>query len=235
MVILGGYDVVPCEVVDVLNPELRRILGRHSRRDCDEFYVWCDEAYGSRDGGRVAKLPVSRIPDAKNPDLFSTALETNGVSASERFGIRNVKRPFADAIWPHLSGRRDLKISEEFLSTDITSEPEESASHYFMLHGQDDDGRIFTGEFLSASISEYPVAFYVDKVPNKFGGIVFTGCCWGALTVNGTALQAMEMWPETPTPRSPEDSIALAYLRAGANAFIGCTGSHYSGSSPDLT
>jgi len=29
-----------------------------------------------------------------------------------------------------------------------------------------------------------------------------------------------------------ERSIALSYLKAGANAFVGCTGAHYSG--PDL-
>ncbi|MGL4553274.1 MAG: MBL fold metallo-hydrolase, partial [Gemmataceae bacterium] len=35
--------------------------------------------------------------------------------------------------------------------------------------------------------------------------------------------------PETPLrPRGPEASVAIAYLRAGALAFVGCTGSHYS-------
>jgi hypothetical protein len=29
-------------------------------------------------------------------------------------------------------------------------------------------------------------------------------------------------------PRGPESSIAIAYLNAGALAFVGCTGSHYS-------
>jgi len=33
-------------------------------------------------------------------------------------------------------------------------------------------------------------------------------------------------------PRGPEESMALAYLRAGATAFVGCTGSHYSPLSP---
>ena len=29
-------------------------------------------------------------------------------------------------------------------------------------------------------------------------------------------------------PRTPDQSIALRFLRAGYNAFVGCTGSHYS-------
>src|SRR4051812_21143127 len=33
-------------------------------------------------------------------------------------------------------------------------------------------------------------------------------------------------------PRGPEASIAVAYLRAGALAFVGCTGSHYSPTVP---
>lgn len=29
-------------------------------------------------------------------------------------------------------------------------------------------------------------------------------------------------------PKTPEDSIAITYLLGGAQAFVGCTGSHYS-------
>jgi hypothetical protein len=45
--------------------------------------------------------------------------------------------------------------------------------------------------------------------------------------------QAVRFVPTTPIgSRGPGESIALAYLAAGANAFVGCTGSHYSPSTP---
>jgi len=56
--------------------------------------------------------------------------------------------------------------------------------------------------------------------------VVFTGCCWGALT---TTRRALHFEPgEAVTCRTARDSIAIRFLAAGAQAFIGCTGVHYS-------
>jgi hypothetical protein len=56
--------------------------------------------------------------------------------------------------------------------------------------------------------------------------VVFTGCCWGALTVDQPAVRALE--GVAPAPKVPTASIALTFLLNGATAFVGCTGAHYS-------
>lgn len=227
VVLLGGYDVVPSHRLDVLGDALRAKLGNQVSADTDEFWVWSDQAYGDSDGDSVAELPVSRIPDAREAATFLAALQSRGPSAADRFGVRNVARPFADAIWTNIAGSRALNVSEQFLSSQVVPNHLDAPCHYFMLHGSDSDGREFSGEYLAGG---YPVAFDVTRVPIHFTGVVFTGCCWGALIVDTKALDAGTTAPQ---PRTPGSSIALAYLKAGAVAFIGCTGSHYSGPSKD--
>ncbi|MEP7354505.1 MAG: hypothetical protein ABI824_14860, partial [Acidobacteriota bacterium] len=92
---------------------------------------------------------------------------------------------------------------------------------YFMLHGEDSDGSRFLGEE-----SLFPVAIEAGQVPVRGPGVVFAGCCWGSLTVNELASRTMS--GRAVTPRTPEESIALSFLQAGFQAFVGCTGSHYS-------
>jgi hypothetical protein len=95
---------------------------------------------------------------------------------------------------------------------------------YYMLHGADHDATRFWGETKGGNVYE---AFDIDNIPESTPGtIIFAGCCWGALTVQPAAYRY------TPSirlrPRTPEQSIALSYLKAGALAYIGCTGTHYS-------
>jgi len=67
----------------------------------------------------------------------------------------------------------------------------------------------------------------LSKIPdNASGSIIFSGCCWGALPVFQRASKYKKDIPIK--AKTPEQSIAIRYLRAGAQAFIGCTGSHYS-------
>lgn len=227
VVILGGYDVVPSVIVDVLPGKLRAQLGSQvTQNDGDDFVVWTDEPYGDIDGDRIAERPVSRIPDARDSVLFLTALQAGSGVPQERFGIRNIARPFATSIWPEIPGNRHLNISKAFLCTEVSPAETESGSQYFMLHGSEDDATLFTGE----DGDHYTRAFTVNEVPRRFQGVVFTGCCWGALTVSQ---KAIEIGRKAPAPRVAERSIALAYLKAGANAFVGCTGSHYSGPDTD--
>jgi hypothetical protein len=229
VVIAGGYDVVGAPVVDVLTPQLREALGVNAERDQDHFIVWSDEPFGDIDGDHIAERPVSRVPDARDAALFLTALEAKGVRPSRRFGIRNIVRPFAETVWKSVAGEEPLEVSETFLSSAVQPEHTASSCHYFMLHGTDTDSTLFTGEREDGSGST--LAFAIDRVPATFNGIVFSGCCWGALTVSNKAVDAAGT--RSPAPRVAERSIALAYLKAGANAFIGCTGAHYSGPDPD--
>lgn len=231
VVILGGYDVVPCQIVDVLEPAVRRSLGADiGDVDEDHFIVWSDEAYGDIDGDLIGELPVSRIPDARDARMFHRALSSRGVDPSklQRFGVRNFARPFAADIWPTLAGNKTLNVSESFLHTDANPQDLEAAQlHYLMLHGSWRDGWMFLGETKTRS---YTDAFFATAVPQQFDGLAFSGCCWGALTVSQRARDA---GATQIAPRVVERSIALSYLNAGGSAFVGCTGAHYSGPDTD--
>jgi hypothetical protein len=228
IVILGGYDVVECPVVDVLPADLRAVLGSEADRDSDRFKVWCDEPFGDLDGDHVSERPISRIPDARDSTLLLTALQAKAVVPDNRFGVSNIERPFAKDIWRSVPGAASIKVSEKFLSANVMPGDTAGSMQYFMLHGSESDATRFTGEFEGGGGSTR--AFDIDKVPPKFAGVVFTGCCFGALTVSQKAIVTRS---GKPVPRVPERSIALSYLSAGANAFIGCTGSHYSGKNAD--
>lgn len=227
VVLLGGYDVIPSARTDAIGAELRGLLGDRVNADGDHFWVWSDKLYGDKNGDAVAEFAVSRVPDAHDAQLFRAAITAQPLRLGERFGVRNVVRPFADSTWTPGVGRRALNVSQDFLSSHVVPTDLQSSCHYFMLHGAEKDGRAFSGEYLNGG---YPVAFTTENVPAAFNGIVFTGCCWGALIVDGKASLAGDA---TPPHRTPQTSIALSYLKAGAVAFIGCTGSHYSGADPD--
>ncbi len=228
VVILGGYDVVPPRRLDVLEPELKRRLGDDAIfADADRFVVYSDSVYGDRDGDGIAELPVSRIPDGRDAELVMTALSSKSAQPHQRFGIRNVARPFADSVWLGIPGTSALGISEPLQSRQIQPGDVGGEGHYLMLHGSYSNARQFTGEYANDRTRQ-PVAFEIGLVPKSFAGLTFVGCCWGALPVDRRTHD-----PGDPAPRLAEDSIAMAYLKAGANAFIGCTGSHYSGPSPE--
>jgi hypothetical protein len=91
-----------------------------------------------------------------------------------------------------------------------------------MLHGALMDATRFYGERRGRLLE----AVNLTSVPSPFPGVVFSGCCWGALTVNRSARYAGQ--GQLPAPRNARNSLALAFLAAGAQAFVGCTGVHYS-------
>lgn len=226
IVLLGGYDVVPAHRVDSLDPELRQKLRSEIPKDGDQFWVWSDASYADLDGDGIAELPVSRIPDARDARLIRAALRSDRPAAGGRFGVRNVARPFADEVWKEIPEQGEMRISEPYRSSQLVPQHLQADCHYIMLHGDHRNGRTFVGE----DGSSYPVAFEVGQVPSSFSGVVLAGCCWGALVVDGRAFEHVDAMPP---PRVTEASVALSYLRAGALAFVGCTGSHYSGPSLD--
>ena len=68
-------------------------------------------------------------------------------------------------------------------------------------------------------------AFTIENIPNVCGATVFAGCCYGAQLVRDNA----DGWDGGDFEEiAVSDSIALSFLRAGARAFIGSTGVHYS-------
>ena len=220
VVILGGYDVLPVMRFDVLPPSLRQQLGPNTS-DADNFIVWSDAAYGDVDGDLQADLPVSRLPDARSPRLVAAALASKKAPGpASRFGLRNARRPFAEGPNKEISGTAPMSVC-------IPCGPAQAglagaAMNYIMMHGSDFDATRYWGEDAGGTVE----GMNLSNIPETFAGVVFMGCCWGALTVTGIASQTPQ--GQTPAVRTPNASLALAWLHAGAQAYIGCTGSHYS-------
>jgi len=220
VVLLGGYDVVPSERVDVLDPALRTRIGVECRDDPDNFIVWSDDIYGDADGDQLPELPVSRIPDGASSRLLLACLTSPTTAQPGRFGIRNSERPFANTVWPLVHGQEALLVSGPCQPGQYTKPQVTRANLYFMLHGDSADGARFWGE--DGGIVE---AINVSCLPQDGIGTVMAGCCWGALTVTQTAAQAGN---GRVAIKTPAQSMALSMLMSGANAFVGCTGAHYS-------
>jgi len=232
VVVLGGYDVLPSARMDVLDPVLREQVGDQIGHDPDAFVVWTDLRYGDADGDLIPDLPVSRIPDGHSPDLLRAALTARDPSGGNAFGLRNVHREFADAVFGFVPGAAELHLSAPRLATELAQPIDDASAYYLMLHGTYADASRFYGETADRDPVEDIEAFNIDNVPDSTGGIVFSGCCWGALTV---ANQAVVFQPGQPIQAwTPDQSIALKFLKAGAKAFVGCTGSHWSPLNPPL-
>jgi beta-lactamase superfamily II metal-dependent hydrolase len=231
VVIIGGYDVVPSMQLDVLDAKLREILTQNDEvnDDRDNFIIWSDDVYGDLDGDSLPEIPVSRIPDGKSAQLIFNALNAAPFKLTSKAGIRNIERPFAIDIYKNIlsNNTTELEVSEK--CTPITVQKENlKGAVYYMLHGTDSDATRFWGERQKGGYCE---AMDISNIPlNASGSVVFSGCCWGALTVQPAAYKktaAISL-----RPRTVEQSIALTYLNSGALAFIGCTGTHYSPNTP---
>ena len=226
VVLLGGYSVVPAYILNTLPAELAGVRVR----DRDRLQVWSDDGYGDRDGDGVPELPVSRVPDGQDSEFFVRALRpARPVAVPRRSGIRNLRRPFADAVFGLLPAGPGLHTSAP---TPPDRPPYGLAGDvlYLMLHGMSSDTSCFTGE---DSDGGYPVALTVDDVPNPCPPVIFTGCCYGALICSTRARDAQpgDLVDDVPV----RDSIALTCLERGANAFLGCTAVHYSPTQGKLT
>lgn len=223
VVLVGGYDVVPSRILDALPPELRGM----ALRDSDHMQVWSDDEYGDRDGNGVPDVPVSRVPDGGSATLVMRALGAPAPARVQtRAGIRNIYREFADTVYQRLPGGDQISICEPALPpvnlrNDVL---------YFMLHGSWKDTSRFRGES-AEDVDPYPVAIETAHIPDPCPPVVFAGCCYGALTVTRRARETSPLDPVEPVP--VESSIALTCLFRGANAFVGCTGVHYSPVRPD--
>lgn len=229
VVLIGGYDVVPPERLDVLDGTLRAevervVLKSGGRGDSDNFIVWNDDCYGDRDGDRLPELPVSRIPDGRNADLLFAQLGCAAGSVRLTTGVRNVDRPFAEPVFTtHALGSGKLYVSEPVTPGDLDTKSL-IGSQYFMLHGRDTDTTRYWGE---DELGEVVEAVNLTNVTESLAGcVVLLGCCWGALTA---LPRASKYHPNDAfQPKTDQDSLALMFLRNGATAVVGCTGTHYS-------
>jgi beta-lactamase superfamily II metal-dependent hydrolase len=218
--ILGGFDVVPAAVVDTLPPELRAQLTAND--DPDDFRVFNDEAYGDLDGDGLAELPVSRLPDGRSAALLRRAVAAQPSKRQRSAAVRNLARPFAQGVYERLPGQRPMLISLPTRSRTGVY-PLDADIVYLMLHGDWEEADVFEGE---DEFREFIRAIEVDDLGPTSNSVVFAGCCWGALTVDAIGRDVAE--GKRFTPRPPERSMALSFLAQGAQAFVGCTGVHYS-------
>lgn len=220
VVILGGYDVLPAVRLTTLTRELEDDDDLEASDDADHFIIWSDELYGDVDADGLAERPVSRIPDGGDGEVLLAALRGAPIPEVQKYGIRNEQRPFADDIWSMIPGSQNLFLSGP---QDTTSLGQGVASQvtYLMLHGNAEDKSRFWGDTSNGPVE----AVRNDLIPASTGGVIFAGCCYGALI---TAASAADSLQDEPACISVDESIALSFLRAGARAFIGCTGVHYS-------
>lgn len=221
VVLLGGYDVVPSQRVDCLPAALRsRVAGNG---DADNFIVWSDDIFGDIDGDFLPELPVSRIPDGNRAQLVFAAVQADAAALGQpKIGVRNIARPFADRVYGNLPGAGSMLVSQP-VTYDVNPPYSLSGDRvYIMLHGDYVDSARFWGEDTEGDRE----AVNISNLPTRSGAVVFTGCCWGALTVNTPAGRVAT--GRVFGQKSPDDSLAMSFLARGAVGFIGCTGSHYS-------
>lgn len=221
VVLLGDYDVVAPARFDCLPPDIRAEISAEVD-DPDNFVVWSDGPYGDGNADGLVDLPVSRVPDAGSAEFFWRCLGRAYEPREIGYTLRNVNRPFADDVHALLPpGSRRLE-SKPTRSSSVHREQLADANLYLMLHGSDFDAARFWGEEEDGHIE----AINCGALPETLRGVVFAGCCWGALIGREPAYRVVTDDP--PLSRRIEDSMALSALARGATAFVGCTGAHYS-------
>lgn len=219
VVLVGGYDVVPSLAIDVLGPQAKKA---RRAKDADGFIVWSDWAYGDVDGDGLAEKPVSRVPDARSGEFLLRALSASAPTVTQRHGIRNAGRPFAEMVFAKMPGESDMLCSHPHHANAPYAPTGDAV--YFMLHGAFEDPSRYWGERHGG----YVEAVLVEQVQMPPGAVVLTGCCWGGLPVREPAAFILD----AVTPLRQDESIALRCLWEGASAYVGCTGTHYSPVTP---
>jgi beta-lactamase superfamily II metal-dependent hydrolase len=222
VVLIGGYDVVPPRRLDTIGDAIRARLNAipDMQGDPDDFIVWNDDGFVDTDEDGQPDLPVSRIPDGMIASLMRASLQATLANGASKFGIRNLKRPFAEMVWSGIGGKESLLTSSPTTFDSLQPAQLKTSKIYLMLHGESSTGKWFLGE---SNAGDFPKAIDASAVTDVAGAVVFAGCCWGALCGERLAID-----PGPPVARALGNSLAMQFLLAGANAFVGSTGVHYS-------
>jgi len=171
--------------------------------DADTLYT--DDVYADFTGDDVIDVPIARIPDGGSLDLLIKQLDGKCVPKAGAFGLGNAKREYAGPIMDIFDDAGDVYWSLPMTNDDFSVGDVDVNYVYFILHGLDTDTSIWWGEE-----PIYPEAFKANLANSQ--GVILSGSCYGAYVIGKT----------------PADSICLRFLRSGAKAFVGCTGTHYS-------
>jgi hypothetical protein len=223
VVLLGGYDVIAPQTVDCLPTDLRQRIS--TVLEPDNYVVWSDDAYSSRDDSYLPTLPVSRVPDGGSADFIKGCLfraPAVGINPL-RVGLRNVKRPLADAVYEKLPGTGRMYVSSPVVSGDMSGHVV-GQNVYIWLHGEWFDGKQFYGESSGADGSKQLIeALTVSSIIPGQTRNVLACACWGALLADTSAARMSGPFNSLMT----NNSIALTFLAQGGCTYIGCTGAHY--------
>ena len=179
VVIVGGYDVVPAQRRDCLPEAMRASLGVTD--DPDDFIVWTDDDYGD-DGDRETP-PVPGEPDSRRAlgaAAARRAVRRRG-AATDAAACATASGRSRRTSSPRCPGDDALMVSAPTTFDGIAALDADLV--YLMLHGDYVDGSRFWGEGPAGNIE----AVNVNNIPDDGPRVVFTGCCWGALTVDQPA------------------------------------------------
>ncbi len=223
VVLLGGYDVVMPQVVDCLPADLRQRIS--TVLEPDNYVVWCDDAYSSRDDTYLPTLPVSRVPDGGSSEFFSECLfrpPLAGIS-SQRVGLRNAARPLADTVFSKLPGESPMLVSQPIISANMSGRVL-GQNAYIWLHGEWFDGKQFYGEGTAPGGSMQLIeALNVSSLVPGQTLNVLACACWGGLLADTSVARLSGPFNSL----TSDNCIALRVLAQSGGAYIGCTGAHY--------
>jgi hypothetical protein len=126
VVLIGGYDSVPPQRLDCLDPELRKAAAEAAAGDgefidSDGYLVWNDDHYADFTSTRIPERPVSRIPCWPKhgrgfPDCGTVVrgqlhgLKTKPPSSPRALGMRSNEFPFAKHVFDKFFGGRDVQL-----------------------------------------------------------------------------------------------------------------------------
>lgn len=208
LLILGNAAIMPFAEIDDPVPDYDQV-------------VRTDWIYGQADNASwLARWPVGRLPDRPeaHPDTLCTLLATAAAAHQAGFSPPVRTLGFSAESWYHVTRRvldsgstvfDLLVVPPEVLPTEIRSYLANAGLIYCNVHGLEDApdwyGHAAGGELMALL---RPADLRSVSLP---ASVVFTQACYGAALQFG----------------SVADGLAVAFLRAGALAFIGSTALSY--------
>ena len=249
VVIIGSYDTVPAQLVDVAAKYRKNDAANEGAteaqiqesisRESDMFLVWNDDHFGSWTGDGLPALPVSRIPSwGAELEASRTAVEfvvdlleadDNAVSpARTALDVYASEFSFVPDVFTVINAAH---TGVERPSPDATANsPLQNWSTlaadclYVVLHGTSEIGRELR-DSAAAVVATCSSVSPTAVPPGKLARAIFSGCCWGGQIVDYAAAglpAGVDL-----TARSLDDANPLALINYGATGLAGFTGSHW--------
>ncbi len=222
LVLLGGDDVLP--FYRLPNPVADRTADPDPEVLSDNPYgLGPNDALADEvDGLLRPSIPVGRLPDADPPRLEAFLEKIDGLSQAASHD-RSGTFAAVDEAWQEVPARvlggtaSTLRVSPGWHTGDAEWSGLRPQLSYFNLHGFDDRPGWFAYD---ARRSRWTIAVRPGDISRteSCGSVVFAENCYGAFIGR----------------RSAGNSVALAFLAAGARAFVGATGTAFSSIGPGL-